>query len=72
MLGVVVVANAAECQWLWPSSSCAPAFDFSSAVLNGGSLANGFLGFLVGIETKLGFAAVFDCDAGVELTAKFG
>jgi hypothetical protein len=53
-------------------SSCAPAFAFSSAVLDGDSLAIGFLGFLVGIETKLGFAAVFDCDAGVELTTKFG
>jgi hypothetical protein len=55
-----------------PPSSCTPAFAFSSAVLDGGSLAIGFLGFLVGIETKLGFAAVFDCDAGVELTTKFG
>jgi len=55
-----------------PPSPCASAFAFNSVVLDGGSLAIGLLGFLVGIETKLGFAAVLDCDAGVELTAKFG
>ena len=55
-----------------PPSSCAPAFAFNSGELDGGSLAIGLLGFLVGIETKLGFAAVLNCDAGVELTAIFG
>ena len=55
-----------------PPSSCAPAFAFNSGAVDGGSLTIGLLGFLVGIEAKLGFAAVLDCDAGVELTAKFG
>jgi hypothetical protein len=53
-------------------SSCPPAFAFDSAALDGGSLAIGLLGFLVGSEIKCRAAAVIDCDPGVVLAAKFG
>jgi hypothetical protein len=35
-----------------PASACPSAFAFNSVVLDGGSLATGLLGFLVGSETK--------------------
>jgi hypothetical protein len=62
-----------------PPSSCPPAsfavdsviLDSGCLALDGGSLAIGLLGFLVGSETKRR-SAVIDCNPGVEFTAKLG
>ena len=48
--------------------SCPSGFASGSA-LDCSSLDIGLLGFLVGTETKWGFAGVLDCDAGLEFTA---
>ena len=50
-----------------PAPACVAGSAFGSA--DCASLDIGRLGFLVGTETKWGFAATLDCDGGVELTA---
>ena len=52
LLGIVVVANASKCQWLWRRLRLRPGFCLWFRCLDRASLGIGLLGFLVGTETK--------------------